>query len=101
MSRLSRVESIRFQRAMYRIWLVSVLFGSRYVDGFDDYSEEYPEGCGLQLEESWKDQKSFLQQFSTQELFQIDCLARYLVFTANWATTAEDDGSVRSSCGVC
>jgi hypothetical protein len=85
---------------MYRIWLVSVLFGSRYVDGFDDYSEEYPEGCGLQLEESWKDQKSFLQQFSTQEVFQIDCLARYLVFTANWATTAEDDGSVRSSCDV-
>ncbi|KAG6371803.1 hypothetical protein JVT61DRAFT_9158 [Boletus reticuloceps] len=63
-SRLSRMESFRFQRAMYRIWLIK----------------------------SWDDQKSILQQFSTPELFQIDRLTGFLSWIAQWVVIAERNG---------
>ncbi|KAF8129967.1 hypothetical protein EV363DRAFT_1493872 [Boletus edulis] len=86
-SKLSRVESVRFQRAMYRIWLMSVLFGPRRFA--PQPADEIRES---ELRKSWKDQKYFLQPFSSQELFQIDRLTKFLIWTAQWAVTAEEIG---------
>lgn len=80
---------------MYRLWLMSELFGprrfvSRHWCGFseaDDYKDREAD-----LQKSWRDQKTFLQQFSTQELFQILKLALFLRSTARWAITAEGNG---------
>ncbi|KAF8554851.1 hypothetical protein OG21DRAFT_1484310 [Imleria badia] len=89
-SKLSRMESVRFQRAMYRIWLMSVFFGRRSASTLGLADEDfYPESI---LEESWKVQKTFLQQFSSQELFQIHKSALFLQSTAEWAVTAEGNG---------
>ncbi|KAH0835520.1 hypothetical protein J3R83DRAFT_9206 [Lanmaoa asiatica] len=94
-SKLSRVESVRFQRAMYRIWLMSVLYGPRrFVPtlGFtnDSEEEELSNSSEPDVFKSWKDQKFFLQQFSSsQELFQIRKVAIFLVFIATWSVTAE------------
>ena len=86
------MESVRFQRAMYRIWLMSALYGPRrFVPRRWSSDEDYDRESDL--DKSWKDQKTFLQQFSTQELFQIRQIVQFLVFsTAFWAVTAEGGG---------
>ena len=99
-SKLSRVESVRFQRAMYRIWLMSVLFGPRrFVSrlGLADTSLYRKSD----LAKSWKDQKTFLQKFSSQELFQIQKLAQFLTSTAEWAVVAEGDDDLRGTWHSC
>ncbi|KAN0073614.1 hypothetical protein V8E55_012221 [Tylopilus felleus] len=66
------------------------LFSWRHWCGFseaDDYKDREAD-----LQKSWRDQKTFLQQFSTQELFQILKLALFLRSTARWAITAEGNG---------
>ena len=74
-SKPPRVESVRFQRAMYRIWLMSVLYGPRRFVPRGSFSDEDSHNRESDLDESWKDQKTFLRQFSSQELFQIRRLA--------------------------
>jgi hypothetical protein len=84
------MESLRFQRAMYRIWLMSVLFGPRrFVSrlGLADKNLHLKSD----LDKSWKDQKTILKQFSSQELFQIYKLTPFLTSTAQWAVKAEGD----------
>ena len=84
---------------MYRIWLMSVLYGPRRFVPMGWSSDHDREAV---LDKSWKDQKTFLQQFSSQELFQIRQLAQFLVFsTAGWAVTAEGTGmnNTRYTCG--
>ena len=94
------MESVRFQRAMYRIWLMSVLYGPRrFVPGTNLSVEDYRARLS-DLDKSWKDQKTFLEQFSSQELFQIRKLAFFLVMTGVWAVTAEgsDLSGTRLTC---
>ena len=68
---------------------MSVLYGPRRF-WFSDEDTDDPESV---LDNSWKDQKTFLQQFSSQELFQIHKLALFLVYsTAGWAVIAEGSG---------
>ena len=95
-SKLSRMESVRFQRAMDRIWLMSVLFGPRRFGSRPSLANKIQSD----LEKSWKDQKIFLQKFSTPELFQIDNLVMFLTSIASWSTTAEgrDSGIKREKC---
>ncbi|KAF8435337.1 hypothetical protein L210DRAFT_3550868 [Boletus edulis BED1] len=92
-SRLSRMESFRFQRAIYRIWLMSVHFKPHPLTLKPGGSAgEHARDRNSELRKSWDDQKSFLQQFSTQELFQIDRLTGFLSWIAQWAVTAERNG---------
>ena len=86
---------------MYRIWLMSVPFGPRrFVAQFGGSANEHIRGCDSKLKKSWKDQKSFLLQFSLQELLQIDRLTWFLISTADWAVTAEETGlsNTRDTC---
>ncbi|KAF8435341.1 hypothetical protein L210DRAFT_3550884 [Boletus edulis BED1] len=87
-STLSHIESVRFQRAMYRLWLMSVLFGPRRFMLTRSY-DELIQNRELELEKSWEDQKTFLEQFPSQELLQIRKLAWFLLLTATWAVIAE------------
>jgi hypothetical protein len=62
---------------------MSVLYGPRrFVPGMCFSAEDYRDRLSG-LDKSWKDQKTFLQQFSSQELFQIRQLAQFLVL---WTT---------------
>ncbi|KAG9315217.1 hypothetical protein JVU11DRAFT_4347 [Chiua virens] len=90
-SKLSRVESIRFQRALYRIWLICVLCGPRRFAIPDNTNEDSRRRSEDRIK-SRKDQKSILQQFSLQELVQIRKIARFLVSTADWGVMAERRG---------
>ncbi|KDQ13413.1 hypothetical protein BOTBODRAFT_111608 [Botryobasidium botryosum FD-172 SS1] len=71
-SKLSYAESWRFQRALYRMWLLSYLYGMP-PPGSARESEEYQ---GEELERSIPKQKDFLMKFSSRELLQI----RYITF---------------------
>jgi hypothetical protein len=85
---------------MYRIWLLSVLYGPRrFVPGMCDSEEDYRDRES-DLHKSWKDQKIFLERFSSQELFQIRQLNGFLGLTAGWAVTAEGRGlgGTRETC---
>ncbi|KAF8129965.1 hypothetical protein EV363DRAFT_1337116 [Boletus edulis] len=89
-STLSHIESVRFQRAMYRLWLMSVLFGPRrFMSRLTRSYDELIQNRELELEKSWEDQKTFLEQFPSQELLQIRKLAWFLLLTATWAVIAE------------
>ncbi|KAF9235397.1 hypothetical protein BU15DRAFT_51483 [Melanogaster broomeanus] len=79
-SRLSYVESWKFRRAMYRIWIMSTLYGH----GASSTSNGQPV-----LAASFGEQKAFLQQFTSQELVQISKVAIFLQSTASWAIFAE------------
>ena len=72
---------------------MSVLYGPRrFVPGMCTSEEDYGDRLS-DLDKNGKDQKTFLQQFSSQELFQIHKLALFLVYsTAAWAVTAEGRG---------
>ena len=70
---------------------MSVLFGPRRFDSRHSFIEDVYDTESV-LKESWKDQKTFLQQFSSQELFQIHKSALFIQSTANWAVTAEGNG---------
>ncbi|KAF9243105.1 hypothetical protein BU15DRAFT_43270 [Melanogaster broomeanus] len=87
-SRLSYVESWKFRRAMYRIWIMSTLYGAGSAsDG------QRPLGA------SFGEQKAFLQHFTSHELVQISKIAMFLQSTAGWAIFAE--GKVVGSLEVC
>ncbi|KAG9308025.1 hypothetical protein JVU11DRAFT_12677 [Chiua virens] len=98
-SKLSCMESVRFQRALYRAWLMSVLYGPRrfappkrfFNDSYEDQSKEWGKKLA-DLNKSKKEQKAFLQQYSSQELLQICKVARFLVLTAGWGVYAEGRG---------
>ena len=73
---------------MYRIWLVFVLYGPRRFVPSRWFSDDDADDRESDLD-SWEDQKTFLQQFSSQELFQICKIAWFLISTAGWAVIAE------------
>jgi len=66
-SKLSPIESLRFHRTIYRIWLVCVLFGAGSVDvGNTDINDRLSA------------QQAFLQQFTSQDLHQMRLIALFL-----------------------
>jgi hypothetical protein len=71
---------------------MSVLYGPRRFVPKRWSSDEDHRDRESDLNKSWKDQKTFLQQFSSQELFQIRQLNGFLCLTAEWAVTAEGTG---------
>lgn len=81
---------------------MSVLFGPRrFVPRRWSFNSQ--DDCVNKIEalkKSWEDQKTFLQQFSSQELFQIHKSALFLSFTAEWAVIAEGRGlgGTRDTC---
>ena len=67
-SQLSPRESVRFQRAVYRIWLFSVLYGNARVTGCEQEKHNFVH----------EPAHVFLSAFSTSELREIERLARFL-----------------------
>ncbi|KAH0829205.1 hypothetical protein J3R83DRAFT_2765 [Lanmaoa asiatica] len=77
-SQLSYIESWRFHRAMYRVWIMSTLYGY----GSARHGQ-YAMGASSET------QKAFLQQFTSQELIQISKVSRFLNGIAGWVILAE------------
>jgi len=67
-SQLTSQESTRFQRAVYRIWLFSVLYGNARLTGCEQESHNFVQEPAL----------AFLSAFSTAELREIERVARFL-----------------------
>lgn len=77
-SKLSFVESLRFRRAMYRIWIMSTLYGY----GSARHGERVQGTSG-------ETQMAFLSKFTSQELVHISKVGRFLRFLGNWVILAE------------
>jgi len=78
-SQLSGVESHRFRRALYRLWLFSAAFG-------EDIFEEFVDEQGLQ--ESREDQERFLDTYDTRHLREMEMVASFLIDVALWTFRA-------------
>lgn len=77
-SQLSFVESWRFHRAMYRIWIMSTLYGTG--------SSSLGQRATVAGSET---QKAFLQKFTSQELIQMSKVSRFLISIGGWVIFAE------------
>ncbi|KAK1229845.1 hypothetical protein PQX77_007084 [Marasmius sp. AFHP31] len=84
-SQLSFMESLRFQRAIYRIMLYCRIFnGHNYLEEFEtalndgDTVDDMPD----KLAKARRDRKKFLDTFSDEHLIQIHSVARFLTETA-------------------
>ncbi|KAI3605335.1 hypothetical protein WG66_013039 [Moniliophthora roreri] len=104
-SRLNAEESQRFCRAMYRIMLYSRVFpGSRYYEFEGDDDEQ--EDLATRLETARAERKKFLQDFSTDELYEIHSVSEFLVETVIWVGEDDeehsfdnDNGDIALACG--
>jgi len=86
---LSYIESWRFQRTIYRIWLLSYLYGMGSVPTDRDSSQ-----AGVRLSQYLSRQKRFLEDFDSTTLLQIRRVASFLRETATWVAGAEGDPSL-------
>ncbi|KAG8221337.1 hypothetical protein J3R82DRAFT_1505 [Butyriboletus roseoflavus] len=77
-SQLSYIESWRFHRAMYRVWIMSTLYGY----GSAAHGQRA-------MGASSSTQEAFLQKFTSQELIQINKVSRFLKSIADWVIFAE------------
>ncbi|KII92860.1 hypothetical protein PLICRDRAFT_487724 [Plicaturopsis crispa FD-325 SS-3] len=74
-SQLSCNESFRFQRALYRFWLFSDVFGV----ALNPYEMD-----DIELDTMHGAQSKFLKQFPTQELKELERVAAFLRETVQW-----------------
>ncbi|KAF8813460.1 hypothetical protein BYT27DRAFT_7180999 [Phlegmacium glaucopus] len=79
-SRLTKQESFRFQRALYRIMLVSWLYGMGSTPESDMQDEDYPYSFVYQSR-----QTRFLMKYPSDDLFEINRIAGVLICTARIA----------------
>jgi hypothetical protein len=97
-SQLSHAESLRFHRAIYRIWLLSLTYGMGSTTGDprrrDD--NDYPDS---RLEVYLSKQKEFLAKYTSTELHEIRTVALFLYSLAIWAMAV--DGSCLGVLHVC
>ncbi|KAF8551973.1 hypothetical protein OG21DRAFT_1466417 [Imleria badia] len=77
-SQLSYVESWRFHRAMYRVWIMSTLYGYGSATHGQRATGASPDT-----------QRTFLQKFTSQELVHISKVSRFLQGLAGWVILAE------------
>ena len=81
-SRLTKRESFHFQRALYRIMLVSWLYGMGSIPESDMQDEHYPYTF---YEVYQSRQTNFLMKYPSDDLFEINRIARILIYTATIA----------------
>ncbi|KAJ8081549.1 hypothetical protein PM082_007394 [Marasmius tenuissimus] len=84
-SQLSFMESLRFQRAIYRIMLYCRIFDGRsYLEEFEDALNDGDTVDDMpdKLAKARRDRKKFLDAFSDEHLIQIHTVARFLTETA-------------------
>ncbi|CCM05802.1 uncharacterized protein FIBRA_08036 [Fibroporia radiculosa] len=96
MSVLSPVESWRFRRALYRIWLISYVYG---MEGHYLKRPTMPWFARTVSEDSdsekWlNEQKEVLDTFLAAELRQIESVVKFLQIIADWAVTAHFKSSI-------
>ncbi|KAG7088760.1 hypothetical protein E1B28_012726 [Marasmius oreades] len=84
-SQLTGVESLKFQRAMYRISLYCKKFPGTLTQNLDLGEEEIPATAKAQRIE----RKKFLSQLSTEELHRIHTVSRFLIEIIEWAQQCE------------
>ncbi|KAL0571536.1 hypothetical protein V5O48_010427 [Marasmius crinis-equi] len=91
---LSFMESLRFQRAMYRILLYHRIFdGQKYLDEHDSDAEDTD--IMEKLTKARQGRKKFLDVFSDEHLIQIDSVSRFLVeITRTFSDDATNDDLV-------
>ncbi|EGN98506.1 hypothetical protein SERLA73DRAFT_183555 [Serpula lacrymans var. lacrymans S7.3] len=86
-SRLSDMESLRFRRAMYRIWLFSSIYGRPSVpEGGFLFDEE--DEAGANMLESIIKQRGFMSSFSASELQELERVMCFLSEIAKWSGDA-------------
>ena len=78
-SRLTKRESFHFQRALYRIMLISWLYGMGSIPESDMQDEHYPYTF---YEVYQSRQTNFLMEYPSDDLFEINRIARVLIYTA-------------------
>ncbi|KAL0571535.1 hypothetical protein V5O48_010426 [Marasmius crinis-equi] len=83
-TRLTFMESLRFQRAMYRIMLYCRIFdGEKYSEEHDPDNDSEDGDMAERLAEVRRERKKFLGAFSDEQLIQIHSVSRFLVETAS------------------
>lgn len=92
-SQLSQAESLRFRRAMYRIWLLSSVYGMGSITDYERDEENWPYS---HLETYQDKQEGFLKQFNSAELLEIKRVAFFLRELASWAVIAEGSSTMSS-----
>lgn len=95
---LTHVESKRFQRALYRIMLLSFSYG---IDSFT-YQDKALKNFFSdpdELDRNYMKQKRFLNRLVSEGLCEIYKVSRFLQKTAFWAVGA--DGSFAGCLDVC
>jgi hypothetical protein len=96
---LSYEESLGFQRAIYRIMLMSFAYGMGSISDAEMADESYPYAMldGYQLK-----QKRFLSGYTSVELQEIARVVRFLHDTSSWVMGATERGmNCRELCMYC
>ena len=88
-SQLTNDESLSFQRALYRLWLYSAVYGTRQDNGEDDddddgLDEEVDEGDATATETVQARRHSFLDSFTSSHLDDMEKVYGFLTNTATW-----------------
>lgn len=87
-SKLTQQESYKFQATLYRFWLFSRIYGcwkyEREPD-FTDEEEDQDQDDNSMMFAAVKKRHDFLQNFSTQELAELEKVVHFLEDTAGWA----------------
>lgn len=98
-SKLTQQESCSFKAALYRFWLFSQIYGIKHA--LDDFDEEEEEDQDQDQDQDVEDdddvfsvavQKKrydFLQNFSAQELAELEKIVHFLEDTAGWALRSD------------
>lgn len=97
-SALTHIESKRFQRALYRIMLLSFSYG---IDSFTYQDKALKNFLSDpdELDRNYVKQKRFLNRFVSEGLCEIYKVSRFLQKTAFWAVGA--DGGFSGCLDVC
>ncbi|EED81328.1 predicted protein [Postia placenta Mad-698-R] len=83
-STLTPIESFRFQRAMYRAWLVSHLYGLGSMPPESDYALEEKA-----MNDNLEKQRKFLQGYNALDLLQLRAASCFLTELGSWVAFAE------------
>lgn len=96
---LSRDESLRFQRAMYRYWLslgiadpLTILYHVEGVEDDEEEEEDDDDDDDLSQGRMWRALRTgfvfHFQALSTDELFELLCVASFCDETDSWLSVA-------------
>lgn len=94
---LTYKESKRFKRAMYRVMLLSFMYGMDSFSGPMTEEDRPPETSALCRSRQWE----FLNRFDSDNLNQIQTVSYFLHRMVNWVFSASSDGDILAMINIC